>query len=80
MKIDILKLKDKEDIWSDEMYYTIKGLRDAVINNFYDNWDSSPITKQEIIESDEKMFDYLTSFKYDIETILTITEDDFPKS
>ena len=76
MKIDILKLKDKEDIWSDEMYYTIKGLREAVLNNFYDNWDSSPITKQEIIESDEKMFEYLTSFKYDIETILTITEND----
>lgn len=78
MKIDILKLKDKEDIWSDEMYYTIKGLREAVLNNFYDNWDSSPITKQEIIESDEKMFEYLTSFKYDIETILTITENDLP--
>ena len=78
MKIDILKLKDKEDIWSDEMYFTIKGLRDAVINNFYDNWDSSPITKQEIIESDKKMFEYLTSFKYDIETILTITENDLP--
>ena len=78
MKIDILKLKDKEDIWSDEMYFTIKGLRYAVINNFYDNWDSSPITKQEIIESDKKMFEYLTSFKYDIETILTITENDLP--
>jgi hypothetical protein len=76
MRIDILKIKDKEDIWSDEMYYTIKGLRDAVINNFYDNWDKSSITKQEIIESDEKMFDYLTSFKFDIETILTITEKD----
>ena len=78
MKIDILKLKDKEDIWSDEMYYTIKGLREAVLNNFYDNWDSSPITKQEIIESVKKMFEYLTSFKYDIETILTITENDLP--
>jgi|APGre2960657444_1045066.scaffolds.fasta_scaffold66269_1 hypothetical protein len=78
MKIDILKLKDTDDVWSDEMYYTIKGLRDAVINNFYDNWDKSPITKQEIIESDEKMFEYLTSFKYDIETILTITENDLP--
>lgn len=78
MKLHILKIKDKEDIWSDEMYFTIKGLRDAVLNNFYDNWDSSPITKQEIIESDEKMFDYLTSFKYDIETILTITENDLP--
>jgi len=78
MKIEILKLKDTDDVWSDEMYFTIKGLRDAVINNFYDNWDSSPITKQEIIESDEKMFEYLTSFKYDIETILTITENDLP--
>ena len=78
MKIDILKVKDKEDIWSDEMYYTIKGLREAVLNNFYDNWDSSPITKQEIIESDKKMFEYLTSFKFDIETILTITENDLP--
>lgn len=78
MKIDILKLKDTDDVWSDEMYFTIKGLRDAVLNNFYDNWDSSPITKQEIIESDKKMFEYLTSFKYDIETILTITENDLP--
>ncbi len=78
MKIDILKLKDTDDVWSDEMYYTIKGLREAVLNNFYDNWDKSPITKQEIIESDEKMFEYLTSFKYDIETILTITENDLP--
>jgi hypothetical protein len=78
MKIDILKLKDTADIWSDEMYYTIKGLREDVLNNFYDNWDSSPITKQEIIESDKKMFEYLTSFKYDIETILTITENDLP--
>ena len=78
MKIDILKLKDTDDVWSDEMYYTIKGLREAVLNNFYDNWDKSPITKQEIIESDKKMFDYLTSFKYDIETILTITENDLP--
>ena len=78
MKIDILKLKDKEDTSSDEMYFTIKGLREAVLNNFYDNWDSSPITKQEIIESDKKMFEYLTSFKYDIETILTITENDLP--
>jgi hypothetical protein len=78
MKIDILKLKDKEDTSSDEMYFTIKGLRNAVINNFYDNWNSSPITKQEIIESDEKMFEYLISFKYDIETILTITENDLP--
>ena len=77
-RISIYKVKDKEDIWSDEMYFTIKGLRDAVINNFYDNWDKSPITKQEIIESDEKMFEYLTSFKYDIETILTITENDLP--
>ena len=78
MKIEILKLKDTDDVWSDEMYYTIKGLREAVLNNFYDNWDSSPITKQEIIESDKKMFEYLTSFKYDIETILTITENDLP--
>ena len=78
MKIDILKLKDKEDTSSDELYFTIKGLRNAVINNFYDNWNSSPITKQEIIESDKKMFEYLTSFKFDIETILTITENDLP--
>ena len=78
MKIDILKLKDTDDVLSDEMYYTIKGLRKDVLNNFYDNWDSSPITKQEIIESDKKMFEYLTSFKYDIETILTITENDSP--
>ena len=58
MKIEILKLKDTDDVWSDEMYFTIKGLRDAVINNFYDNWDSSPITKQEIIGS--KVVSFIT--------------------
>jgi hypothetical protein len=42
-------------------------------------WDESTITKQQIIESDELLFDYMDSFGYDIETILTITENDIPK-
>jgi hypothetical protein len=39
-------------------------------------WDESPITKEQIIESDEMLFDYMDSFGFDIETILTITEQD----
>jgi hypothetical protein len=58
------------------MYYTIPFLRDRVVKDFYDMWDESSITKQQIIESDEMLFDYMDSFGFDIETILTITEQD----
>ncbi len=76
MKLHILKITDRNDHLSDDMFYTIPFLRDRVVKDFYDMWDESPITKQQIIESDEMLFDYMDSFGFDIETILTITEQD----
>ena len=37
-------------------------------------------TKEKIRTDDEFMFDWLSGWGYDVETILEITEDDFPKS
>jgi hypothetical protein len=79
MKLHILKITDRNDHLSDDMFYTIPFLRDRVVKDWYDMWDESTITKQQIIESDELLFDYMDSFGYDIETILTITENDIPK-
>jgi hypothetical protein len=76
MKLHILKIHDRNDHLSDDMFYTIPFLRDRVVKDFYDMWDESSITKQQIIESDELLFDYMDSFGYDVETILTITEND----
>jgi hypothetical protein len=79
MKLHILKVKDRVDTYhADVMYLTIKGLRERVLNDFYDNWGECEITKEQIIESDEKLYDYMTHFGFDIETILTITENDLP--
>ena len=79
MKLHILKITDRNDHLSDDMFYTIPFLRDRVVKDWYDMWDESTITKQQIIESDELLFDYMDSFGYDVETILTITENDIPK-
>jgi hypothetical protein len=76
-KVHILKITDRNDHLSDDMYYTPNFLRERVLREFYDMWDESPITKQEIIESDEKLFDYMTNFGFEVEIILTITKEDF---
>ena len=77
MKLHILKIHDRHDHLSDDMFYTIPFLRDRVVKDFYDMWDESPITKQQIIESDELLFDYMDKSGYDVEIIMTLTEKDF---
>lgn len=79
MKLHILKVTDRDDHLCDPMYYTIKSLRERVVSDFYDNWGECEITKEQIIESDEKVYDYMSHFGFDIETILTLTENDIPK-
>jgi hypothetical protein len=87
MKIDILKITDLDDVDSDAMYYTIKGLREQVLNEWYDEWGErlnekwegeQDYTKEQIKESDEDLFGYMDSWNYNVETILTITENDLP--
>jgi hypothetical protein len=84
MKLNILKIKDRDDHTSDPMYYTMKGLRETIINVWYDTWDEGrdepqDYTKEQIKESDEDMWSWLNGWGYDVEVILTITEKDIPK-
>ena len=78
-----------DDSDSDVMYYTLKGLREQVLNEWYDEggerwnekWEGEQdYTKEQIKESDEDLFGYMDSWNYNVESILEITEDDFPKS
>jgi orotate phosphoribosyltransferase-like protein len=80
MKLHILKVTDR-DSSSDDMYYTIKGLRDQVLNEWYDVWETMPQEdfKEQLRTSDEHLFDYMNSWNFNVETILTITENDIPK-
>ena len=85
-RISIYKITDLDDSNADVMYYTLKGLRDQVLNEWYDIWGGNhqpheqDYTKEQIKESDEDLFNYMDSWNYNVETILEITEDDFPKS
>ena len=80
MRISILKITNRDDYGEDPQYYTIKKLRDQVINEWYDCWvdpeSETEITKENILESDEKLFDFMNEFGFNIEFILTITEED----
>ena len=80
MKLHILKVTDR-DSSSDDMYYTIKGLRDQVLNEWYDVWETMPQEdfKEQLRTSDEHLFDYMNSWNFNVEIILTITENDIPK-
>jgi hypothetical protein len=85
MKLHILKISDRDDHTSDPMYYTMKGLREQILNEWYDEWGErwnekwegeQDYTKEQIKESDEDLFGYMDSWNYDVEVILTITEKD----
>lgn len=83
MKLHILKIVDRDDHLSDPMYYTIKGLRDQVLNEWYDIWSEqftdTAQTKEEIETDDEKLFDFMNDKGFGVEFILTLTENDIPK-
>jgi hypothetical protein len=85
MKLHILKITDRDDIHSDSMYLTIKGLREYVLNEWYDIWGErynehwegeQEYTKEQIKSSDDDLFGYMDSWNFNVEVILTITEND----
>jgi hypothetical protein len=80
-RISIYKITDLDDSNADVMYYTLKGLRDQVLNEWYEVWETMPQEdyKEQMRTSDEELFKYMDSWNYKVETILEITEDDFPK-
>jgi hypothetical protein len=81
MKIEVLKVTDR-DSSSDGQYFTIKTLRDQILNEWYDIWGENhqpheqDYTKEQIKSSDEDMFSWLNSWGYDVEVVLIITEKD----
>jgi len=77
MKLHILKITDRHDDLSDDFFLTIPFLRDRVVKDWYDLWDETSITKEQIIESDEMLFDYMDKSGYNVEIIMTLTEKDF---
>ena len=78
MKLHILKITDRDDETSDPMYYTIKGLRDRVLTDWYDVWETMPTEemREKLKTDDEYMIDWLSGWDYNVEVILTITEKD----
>jgi hypothetical protein len=85
MKLHILKITDREDRHTDESYFTIKGLREQVLNEWYDIWSEryneywegeQDYSKEDIANSDEHLLDYMDSWGYNVEVIYTITEKD----
>ena len=84
MKLHILKVTDQDDSQY-EGYYTIKSLREQVLNEWYDVWGDNHLpheqdyTKEQIQNSDEDLFSYMGSWGYNVEVVWIGTQDDFPK-
>ena len=78
MKLHILKITDRDDEKSDPMYNTIKGLRERVLKDWFDLWETMPTEemREKLNTDDEYMIDWLSGWGYDVEIILTITEND----
>ena len=80
--IKVYSMKDREDVWSDTEYYTIEGLRRRTLNDWLDEWETIPTEemREKLKTDDEYLFDWLNGWGYNIENVLTIPEEDFPKS
>ena len=81
MRLNILKVTDRDDHTSDPMYYTLKKLRENAVGVWYDTWDEhrdkpQDYTKEQINESDDDLFYWLNGWGFDVEVIYTITESD----
>jgi len=78
MKLHILKITDRDDETSDPMYYTIKSLRERVLTDWFDVWETMPTEeiREKLKTDDEFMIDWLSNWDYCVEVILTITEKD----
>lgn len=77
MKLDILKITDRDDSNSDDQYFTIKSLREQILNEWFEIWESMPTEeiREKLKTDDEYMFDWLSGWGFNVEVILTITEN-----
>jgi len=78
MKLHILKITDRDDSNSDEQYFTIKRLREQILNEWFEIWETMPTEeiREKLKTDDEYMFDWLSGWGFNVEVILTITEND----
>jgi hypothetical protein len=80
-QIIIYKITDGDDKKYIPRYYTLKGLRNYILNDMWDYWyniggdGTNDFSKKEIEESDEYLFAYLDRWRYQVERIL-ITDDE----
>jgi len=77
-KLHILKITDRDDNNSDDQYFTIKSLREQILNEWFEIWESMPTEeiREKLKTDDEYMFDWLSGWGFNVEVILTITEND----
>ena len=75
----IYKIYDEDDASIEPLYFTLKGLRNHVVNVLWDEWNNvmdteqaQEFTKEEIVENDEYLFAYLEVWRYKIERITFI--------
>jgi hypothetical protein len=78
MKLHILKITDRDDRNSDDQYFTIKSLREQILNEWFEIWETMPTEeiREKLKTDDEYMFDWLSGWGFNVEVILTITEND----
>ena len=76
IKTIVYKLTDTDDVHEQPYYFTLRGLRNHVINVLWPKWDeimderdTQDFTQEEIYESDEYLFAYLESWNYSVERI-----------
>jgi len=83
INLKILKLTDRDDPHSDSQYFTIKKLREYILDEWYDIWEEAhaphqqDYTKEQIAQSDNDMFEWLSGWGYDIEIVYNVTSNDF---
>jgi hypothetical protein len=78
--IKIYKMTDMNDTLSDISYWTLNGLKNMVVTQWYDTWeegnDNPFATKEEIMLSSKKLFKYLEYKGFDVQDILEVTDED----
>ena len=80
--IHIWRMTNRDDQFEDASYYSTKELRDYVVNDCYDNWeegneDEDTPTKEQLMQDDNILLDYLDTWGFNLECIASIRQEDF---
>ena len=81
--IHIWRMTNRDDTFEDAAYYSTKQLRDYIVNDCYDCWeegneqDEDTPTKEQLMQDDNILLDYLDTWGYNLECIASIRQEDF---